>query len=93
MHDAQLSATVNINTVSAAENINAAEKKKVLGSVGLLKEVGKGELCTAENINAARDYGSLQYMWGENRSAIGYIGECIVENLICNDICNAIDEN
>ena len=42
VHDAQLSATGNINTVSAAENINAAEKKKVLGPVGLLKEVGKG---------------------------------------------------
>ena len=64
VHDEKLSATENINTVSTAENINAAEKEKVLGPVGLFTEVGEGELGAAENINDVRvdngNYGSLQ---------------------------------
>ena len=67
VHDKKLSATENINTVSAVKNINAAEKEKVLGPVGLLTEVGKVELGAAENINAVcvdyRNYRSFQLIF------------------------------
>ena len=66
VHDEELSATENINPVSAAENINAAEKEKFLGPVGLLTEVGKVELGAAENINTVcvdyGNYGSLNFI-------------------------------
>ena len=71
MHDEKLSATENINTVSAVKNINAAEKEKVLGPFGLLTELGEVELGAAENINAVRvDYGnyeSLQFIFKKKK--------------------------